>query len=163
MDMQELSILKTAILNEVEGEKYYRQTAAKTDDQEIAQSFLALAADEGQHQRMLRSLLDDLMQGSATGFDLSQWPEAQSPHIFSGPNAPPGLAEMEISVYHIAILLEKASIDFYHQAAKRTQSAAAQKLYDLLADWERQHLHAMEAIYDRLSEDWWDQQHFSPA
>lgn len=155
--------MKTAILNEVEGEKYYRSAAANAMDQEASLSFLHLAEDEQTHQSMLRDLLTQLMQGKEIVLDSSSLQGTPSPHIFTGINSPKAGQGMEISVFHIAILMEKASIDFYRQAAVSTTLSATKCLYDFLANWEVSHLEAMERIYDALTEDWWDKQSFSPA
>jgi len=163
MDADELKILRTALLSEVEGEKYYRDAALKVQDPEVSESFLYLAEDELKHQSLLRSCLQTLMKGQDDVIDTSKWIPADSPRIFTGPNAPHEFREMEISVYHIAILMEKASIDFYRHAASVTKSKGARSLYEFLVNWEIGHLDAMEKIYDRLTEDWWDEQHFSPA
>lgn len=163
MDAGELEILKTALLSEVEGEKYYREAASKVQDPEVSRSFIYLAEDELKHQMMLRSCLQTLMREQDELIDTSIWISADSPQIFTAPNAPHEFREMELSVYHIAILMEKASIDFYRQAAAMTKSKAARTLYEFLVNWEIGHLDAMEKIYDRLTEDWWDEQHFSPA
>lgn len=158
-----MNIFKTAILNEVEGEKYYRNAAQKAEDQEVAQAFLHLAEDEQKHQSMLRELLTKVMAGKDIIVDSYNLQGTPSPHIFSGTNAPRTGNGMEISVFHIAILMEKASIDFYRQASYMTSLPGAKSLFDFLANWEVQHLEAMEQIYDSLTEDWWDKQSFSPA
>jgi rubrerythrin len=163
MDQNEIKIFKTAILNEVEGENYYRNTAQKAQDPETAHAFLHLAEDEQQHQSMLRELLSKLMAGNDIMVDSSNLQGTPSPHIFSAASAPRAGTGMEISAFHIAVLMEKASIDFYRQASYLTSLPSAQSLFDFLANWEVQHLEAMERIYDSLTEDWWDKQSFSPA
>jgi rubrerythrin len=163
MDQNEIKVFKTAILNEVEGEKYYRNAAQKTEDAETAQAFLYLAEDEQKHQVMLRELLTKLMGGKDIGTDSYNLQGTPSPHIFNSANSPRAGSGMDISVFHIAILMEKASIDFYRQAAYVTSLPSAKDLFDFLANWEVQHLEAMEKIYDSLTEDWWDKQSYSPA
>lgn len=163
MDQNEIKVLKTAILNEVEGEKYYRSAAKQAQDAETAQAFMHLAEDEQQHQRMLRELLTGLMKGIDIVLDMSSLQGTPSPHIFSGTNTPRADKGMEISVFHIAILMEKASIDYYRQAALQTSLPAAKNLYEFLTNWETQHLEAMEKIYDMLTEEWWDKQSYSPS
>lgn len=163
MDANELKILRTAILHETEGEKYYRNAAKKAQDPETAQSFLYLAEDERQHEQILRSCLAQLQKGVDISTDLTALQEAASPRIFTGKNAPHYFEGMEISVFHIAVSMEKHSIDFYRDAASKSTSPGAKCLYDFLVNLETGHLEALENIYDMLSEDWWDKQSFSPA
>ena len=66
-------------------------------------------------------------------------------------------------MFHIGIFTEKASLDYYRNAAESTSSPDAKKLYENLAKWEMHHLDELEKIYDILSADWFDQQGFSPA
>lgn len=163
MDQNEIRTLKTAILNEVEGEKYYKTAARNAQDPDAAQAFLYLAEDEIKHQQMLKTILQSTLEGSECSIEDLDMDEAVSPAIFKDPETGKNKYAQEISVFHIAILMEKASMDFYRQAARSTTLATAQKLYESLATWEGKHLEAMEKIYDSLSEDWFDQQNFSPA
>ena len=52
----ELKILKTAILNEVEGQFFYRLAAEKTESQEVRDAFLILAGEEEKHEKWLREI-----------------------------------------------------------------------------------------------------------
>ena len=162
MDKNELSIIKTAIINEIEGEKFYREAAQRTKNSETADSFLHLAEEEKRHQDMLRDMagqiakdqnviLDGIIQGSP------------SPQIFAAMKSGDLEDALEISVFHIGILIEKASLDYYRQAAQTTTIESARSLYEHLADWEMHHLDEMEKVYDFITEAWWDKQSYSPS
>ncbi len=163
MESNEIKILKTAILNEIEGEKFYKRAARETIDNDSKKAFLYLAEDEQKHQGMLRDMLNQLAADKEIDPDKLKVQGTPSPQIF--PIAPARGTEnaMEISAFHIAIMMEKASIDYYRQAAAQTGLPEAKQLYLNLADWEVTHLDSMEKIYDALTEDWWDRQSFSPA
>ena len=64
----ELKILKTAIINEMEGEHFYRLAAANSQDEEASQAFLFLAAEE--------SRAPGLAEG--TGWQADRWQEPSS-------------------------------------------------------------------------------------
>jgi len=160
---EELKIVKTAILNEVEGEKFYRNAARDATDPDTVKAFLHLADDEKRHQQMLKGLLEHIMTGVELSVDdrsLQVLPTAQ---IFNAANSVNANHIMEISVFHIGILIEKASMDYYRQAAQNTSNEAARKLYESLGSWEMHHLDQLEKIYDSLSGEWWEQQEFSPS
>ncbi len=162
MDQSELKIIKTAILNEVEGEKFYRNAAQNAKNPDTSSAFLHLAEEEKGHHDMLRGMMDHLVAGHDFSAEALKLNKVTSPHIFK--NAIAGTDDaMEISVFHIGILMEKASIDYYRNAAQTTTLPTARSLYEYLADWEVHHLESMEKIYDSLTEDWWDKQAFSPA
>jgi rubrerythrin len=162
MDKTELKIIKTAILNEIEGEKFYRNAAQNAKDKDTGNAFLHLAEEEKEHQDMLRGMMDQLVAGHDFSANALKLDQVTSPQIFKNAQAGTDNA-MEISVFHIGILMEKASIDYYRNAAITTTLPVARSLYEYLAGWEVHHLESMEKIYDSLTEDWWDKQAFSPA
>jgi len=163
MDQSEVRIIKTAILNEIEGEKFYVKAAHDTRDQDTSNAFLHLSEDEKRHQVMLREMLAQLAAEKDIIVDKYNLHGTPSPQIFNAARTMDTDNAMEISVFHIAILMEKASIDYYRKAALDTSLPNARAVYEHLADWELQHLDAMENIYDSLTEDWWDKQSYSPS
>lgn len=163
MDKAEVNLLKTAILNEIEGEKFYRKAALEAQNQESSKAFLYLAEDEKRHQAMLREMLTELMASSDLKAGKINLQGTPSPEIFKNARIMNTDRAMEISVFHIAIMIEKASIDYYRRAAETTTLPAAKELYESLADWEVGHLDSMEKIYDDLTNDWWDKQSYSPS
>ena len=163
MENNEIKILKTAILNEIEGEKFYKRAAQDTRDQDASQAFLHLAEDERRHQEMLREMMTQLTAGGEIKTEKINLKGTPSPKIFTATHVMETENAMEISVFHIAIMMEKASIDYYRQAAEQTKIPEARELYTSLADWEVTHLEAMENTYDFLTEAWWDHQSYSPS
>jgi rubrerythrin len=163
MDNNEVKIIKTAILNELEGEKFYKSVARDAKNPDTAKAFLHLAEDEKRHEAMLRGMLDHLMAGSELSIDALSKQGTPSPRIFNAADSVDTDNAMEISVFHIGILMEKASMDYYRKAAQSTCLDPARELYESLADWEMRHLDEMEKIYDSLTEDWWERQGFSPS
>jgi rubrerythrin len=165
MSANDLPIFKTAILNEAEGEHFYQLAAEKANDHDVKNAFLFLAEEERQHGIWLREMMQCLAPGQT--FDLKQLESKEgaelSPHIFSLSKAPGKQNTLEISVFHIGILMEKASLDFYREAAQSTDNADAKKLFETLATWEMHHLDELEKAYDLLTVDWFDHQGFSPA
>lgn len=165
MNANELTILKTALLNEAEGEHFYQLAAENTSNQDVKNAFLSLAEEEKMHGSWLREMLQSMNKGEALDSNLlnNEINPTVSPHIFNLSKVSGKQNIMEISVFHIGILMEKASLDYYRQAAESTSNPDARKLYDTLAQWEMHHLDELEKVYDSLSEDWFDQQGFSPA
>ncbi len=165
MNTNELDILKTALLNEAEGEHFYQLAAENTSNPAVKNAFSSLAEEEKQHGIWLREMLESLTKGQSLNADLLNIDidSDVSPHIFNISQVSGKQNIMEISVFHIGILMEKASLDYYRNAAESTSNPDAKKLYETLAKWEMHHLDELEKAYDALSEDWFDQQGFSPA
>ena len=163
MSDEELRVLKTAIINEEEGEFFYTLTANQSSDEEMRQAFLFLAAEEHKHQDWLRKLAGQLASGKsleavAPGPD--DWAKAG---LFDRVKPRGEKGSFEVSAFHIGVMLEKEAIDFYTEAARRTALPEARQLYERLVSWETKHLQAFEQIYDHLKDEWWQQQQFSPA
>ncbi|PKM76476.1 MAG: hypothetical protein CVU90_12455 [Firmicutes bacterium HGW-Firmicutes-15] len=163
MDNNDLKIIKTAILNEIEGEKFYKNAAQNAKNPDTSNDFLHLAEDEKRHQEMLRGMMDQILAGQDYSFDVKNLQGVPSLRIFNAVDSMVTDNSMEISVFHIGILMEKASMDYYSKAAHSTTLPAARSLYEYLAEWEMNHLEEMEKIYDSLTEDWWDKQSYSPS
>jgi rubrerythrin len=138
----ELEILKQAILNELEGYNFYLLAAQQTKDADAREAFSHFAKEE-------------ITPPSLT--------DPPSPHIFSWSNAGTERGSLAVSVFGIAINMEKAAVDFYKMAAGTTKLDAAKKLYLTLVKWEEEHLASFEKHYDELKEAWWQNQGFSPS
>ncbi len=162
MKTNELNILKTALLNEEEGSNFYQLAADNAVDPDVRNAFLSLAKEEKLHSKWLLDLMQSINKRETPSLDLSE-SDAVSPQIFNLSKASGKQNIMEVSVFHIGILMEKASMDYYRKAAGETDIPEAKKLYDTLAKWELQHLEQLEKVYDALSDNWFEQQGFSPA
>ncbi len=160
---KELEILKTAIINEVEGHSFYRLAAEKADNPESRDSFNMLAEEEKKHEEWLRDLYRDISQGERGQARADEPAMGKSPGIFRRENIKFESGSLEVSVLRIGILMEKASIDFYREAVEKTQNPQAKKLYEKLVNWEVQHMDSLEKAYEEAREDWWERQGFSPA
>ena len=158
--MDELNILRTAILNEVEGYQFYSLAAMRAEDQFVKDAFEHLAREEQQHEAWLRKMYQELSDKQSPSVDVT---EAPSPRVFRPEKVGVESGSLEISVYKIGILMEKASMVFYQNAAKEAVTPELKELMQRLADWEDNHLESLQNIYDTLKEEWWDKQGFSPA
>ena len=162
MKSNELKILKTALLNEEEGANFYQLASDNSTDPDVKNAFLSLAKEEKLHSQWLLDLMQSINKEEVPRLDLTD-SEAVSPQIFNLSKASGKQNIMEVSVFHIGILMEKASMDYYRKAAGDTDIPEAKKIYEILAKWELHHLEQLEKVYDTLSDNWFEQQGFSPA
>ncbi|NPV92982.1 MAG: ferritin family protein [Firmicutes bacterium] len=156
---KELLTLKRAVLNEEEGYQFYTLAAQQTRDEATKSAFAFLAEEESKH----KSWLLELYRQKANPLKPAPILEYSSPGVFRPANAKTESGSLEVSVYGIGILMEKASREFYRQAAEEAESEELKAVYLHLAEWETGHLEMLEKIYEQLKEDWWDQQGFSPS
>ena len=161
MPVNEMEILKTAIVNETEGNQFYTLAAEKVADSETKAAFLFLAKEEENHKTWLLNIYQSLTRHQPV--DQAPLLQSASPGIFEYGKVRPESGSLEVSVFRIGILMEKASIDFYRKAVTESQTPEVREICEHLASWENGHLEMLERIYDQLREEWWDKQGFSPA
>lgn len=163
MTIKELELLKVAILNEVEGETFYRLAAEHLSEGEIRTLLMHLADEEVKHQETMRKLYADLAAGKEPLSKDLKLDHTPSTGIFDLMKLGQVKSDLEISVISTGVLMEKASIDYYNQAAEQSDNKAVKELCRYLAKWERDHLEKLEKIYDYLKSDWYEQQGFSTS
>lgn len=158
---KEMVILKTAIVNEQEGYQFYLMAADKADDPVVRGVFMGLAAEEQAHEKWLRTTYREIMEKGKPGAALIE-DSNTSPGIFTLDNLKEA-GGMTIAALHIGVMMEKASMDFYRNAAQRTDAQEVKQMLLTLADWEMGHLSRLEEAYDFAREEWWDRQGFSES
>lgn len=164
--MNELSIVRQAILNEVEGRAFYEMASAQATTTEVKEALQHLADEEKQHEQWLRSLNQSIQDKTVFSLDWdkqSELEKVQSPGIFDKAPEVFRFNAMELATFGAGLLMEKNSIDFYKQASKEAVTPEAKKLYEQLVKWETVHLDKLEKIHEMLQNEWWEKQQFSPA
>ena len=162
MSNNELEIIKQAFLNEHEGYQFYKMAAEQSNSKEEKDALNKLADEELKHIDYLKDLYQEITDEDSEGLDVTDLSPPESPGIFSWENASREKGSLALSVFSIGIKMEKESIDFYKEAKEKTEIDEARELYDILIDWEFNHLRTFEKQYDMLKEDWWQEQGFAP-
>lgn len=164
--MNELNIVRQAILNEVEGGAFYEMAAAQATNTEVKAALDYLGKEEKEHEHWLRSLNGNLQEINAFVFDwdkMMELPEVKSPGIFDKAGEVFQFNAMELAIFGAGLLMEKNSVDFYQKAAEDAVTPEAKKLYEQLVKWETVHMEKLEQIYEMMKNEWWEKQRFSPA
>lgn len=161
---EEVKALRQAMLNEVEGAEFYRLSAEKFGNSSTKDIFLQLAEEEDKHYEYLKSLSEKLMNvDEDLGFDpKSLEEEIPSPEIFNWEKEDPSLLSIAVSVFGIAMNMEKDSVAFYEKAKESAKSEEAKKLFEILIKWEGVHLEQFTNQYNIYQQEWWYQQNFEP-
>ena len=71
-------------------------------------------------------------------------------------------AQFEMAAVSVGMTLEKNAVAYFSTAAKEADEAEVATFYRFLADWEQQHLAALQGLYDSIRTDFWDRSGFSP-
>jgi rubrerythrin len=162
MYAREAAILKTAIINELEGYEFYRMAADKAVDGEVKEVFIGLAGEEEKHAQWLKLMYKQVIESKTPAAGEFSLDHAVSPGVFTK-NKLKEAGGMVVSALHAGVMMEKASMDYYRDAAAKTGIEFLKKLYLALAAWEQKHLEELEQAYDFAKEEWWEKQGFSPA
>ena len=162
MNLKELTVIKQAIINEIEGFEFYRLAARQAENEESKNAFETLAQEELMHVEWLKKLYSNINHSQEDDLLLAYEVEAPSPKIFSWGNIDRKNASLAISVFGIAIQMERESVKFYDLASKDTDNEKLKKFYNTLSVWEQKHLNQFADEYEKLIEAWWNTQGFEP-
>ena len=159
---KDIEVFKQAILNEVECYDFYKMAAYNAQDKEVKDTFLMLANEELKHIDWLRDAFKKLSADPEDHSTLATLENPPSPEIFKWENLQTQSASLAISVFGIAIEMERASTAFYQKAASETPFDAAKQLFEVLAKWEQVHMEQFSKAYDQMIDGWWADQTFAP-
>ena len=163
---QILDVLKRAYQIEVDGYTFYSMTADKADKPAVRELFAKLASDEVQHQAFLREVLKHYDEKGNAAFALHHRPpelRAFTQQVFSDQfRAQAQGAAFETAVLSVGMTLESRAIAYFSGAAEATPEREVKEFYQFLADWERQHLEALNNLYGIVRADFWEQSGFAP-
>ncbi len=163
---QIIDILRKAYQIEVDGYTFYSMTADRADKPAVQELFGRLAQDEVQHQAFLRSVLKNYDEKGAAAFsmgiivpDLRLFSEKVFTERFR--EQAEG-AVFETAALSVGMTLEKNAVAHFSAASENAREAEVRSFYTFLADWEKQHLEALQALYDSIRSDFWEKSGFAP-
>lgn len=160
MNHEELTLIKQAIISEIEGYEFYKMAAQQAEG-EIKEAFLELADEELKHLDWLKTLFN-ASKSETDDFDLAMLEEPPAPRIFRWENLDRKHAGVAVSVFGIGMQMEEAAVKFYTHAREKCTDVRAKKLFDTLIGWEKGHYEQFEKEYFTQQQSWWDEQGFAP-
>lgn len=156
-----LKYIKQAIISEIEGYEFYKMASTRARDPFIKETFLELAEEERKHVVWLQDL-HEKVEGKDSDFDLDQVDTPPSPDFFNWVKLDREDPQTVLSVFGIALQLEKASYEFYAKISAETDDESVKALFKILEVWERAHYETFNKEYEALQQEWWQEQRFSP-
>jgi rubrerythrin len=163
---QILEVLRKAYQLEVDGATFYSMTAEQAVKPAVAELFAKLASDELQHQAYLKAVLARIEHEGALAFRVnvcSPEMDAFSQQVFTSRFREQARgAAFEVAVLSIGMQLETNAIAHFTSAAARAGEIEVREFYRFLADWEKQHLDALQALYGSVRTDFWAAASFAP-
>jgi rubrerythrin len=156
---QIVDILRKAYQIEVDGYTFYSMTA-------VQDLFGKLAQDEVQHQAYLRSVLKNYDQQGLGAFNIAiKLPDlrAFADKVFTERFREQAEgAAFEMAALSVGMTLEKNAVAYFSTASQQATDQEVRQFYGFLADWERQHLDALQGLHETIRSDFWDRSGFSP-
>ena len=159
-------ILKKAYQIEVDGYTFYSMAADKASKQPVQELFDKLARDEIQHKAYLQSVIGSYEEKGLQAFHVNlRDPDlkAFTSTIFTDKfKSQADGADFELGVLSIGMTLETNAIKYFTDAAENTSEKEVREFYQFLAEWEQQHLEALQGLFNGVRQDFWSDGGFSP-
>jgi rubrerythrin len=163
---QVFDILRKAYQIEVDGYTFYSMTADRADKPAVQDLFGRLAQDEMQHQAFLRSVLTNYNDKGVEAFSMDiVLPDLRtfSDKVFTDRFREQAEgAAFEMAALSVGMTLEKNAVAYFSGAVHNAAEVEVQQFYHFLADWEEQHLNALQSLYETIRGDFWEKSGFSP-
>ncbi len=159
-------ILRKAYQIEVDGYTFYSMAADRASKPAVQELFDKLARDEIQHKAYLQGVMGSFADKGVEAFAVRRREpdlKAFSSTIFTEDfKRQVHGAEIELGALSIGMTLETNAIRYFTGAAESASEDEVRDFYRFLADWEQQHLAALQALYHGVRQDFWDAGGFSP-
>lgn len=141
-----MNILECTIKMKQETRAHYERLSEAVTEKELKRLFSLLAAAEGEHIEKLVTLKDSMSSVGTINFN----PLDESVCVFSPNIDPRHLAETlrnDPDAYRHVVQEEEETIEFFDNLKKQSENEEMKKVYQVLADKEREHLTTLENIY----------------
>jgi rubrerythrin len=159
-------ILRKAYQIEVDGHTFYSMAAERADKPAVQELFDKLARDEVQHKAYLKSVMGSFEDKGVEAFNIHHRDpdlKAFTATIFTDRFREQAHgADFELGVLSIGMTLENNAIRYFSGAAGEATEDEVRSFYQFLADWEQQHLDALQSLYTGVRQEFWQASGFSP-
>ena len=159
---------KKALMNEVEGREFYRMAAANARLDGVRQMFTFLMEEEERHREAILEQIGRMARGKPPR-SVRKGPGKREIRKFRSPLFTPDFvargrqAEGEAAAFSIGMTREKRASEQFAALRKMVKGdAAAEKVFDDLIAWEREHLEILTRQYEQLREMFWEEARFWP-
>ena len=164
-----MNIFDFALQMELDGEKYYRELAARTKYNDLKQVLEGLADDEQRHYKIIQS-------AQSQTFGHIQLEDDPSLHriqnVFSIDNYQDSarkndliakLKEEQSDMYRAALQKEEESVELYRKLKECAEEGETKKIFAILIHEEEKHVDVIENIIEMLNHvnDWVESAEFN--
>jgi rubrerythrin len=161
-----LAVLEEAMRNEVDGQRFYVQAAAKSVSSRSQATFTTLAADEAEHLRILQKEYESL-KGSgkwvaATKVIGSQERRAEPlfPQDEKAAERTAQAIKSDLEALEFAMGIEERAFKLYTKASQETDDPHARAIYKYLTNQENGHYKLIQRAHQYLTSpgEWYEEE-----
>ena len=144
-----MEILQFAITMEKDGEKYYREQAAKNADNPLQVVFESLANDEAKHAALIQKKVDGVPAPLDAVEDLSAQQDLfrAAKDFHSAVQAMPN----QVEAYQAALEKEQQSIDLYQDLLTKAEDDTSHALFTFLLQQEKSHYAILTELLQHIN------------
>jgi rubrerythrin len=160
--------LHQALQNEVDGREFYRMAARSARRDGVRQMFAFLMEEEEKHREAIAAQIARMAEGKApkrvrAAADRKAIRKFRSP-LFTKEFVKTGRnVEGEAAALSIGMTLERRAIEQFLALRKKAKGdPPAERLFDDLVAWEKEHLDILARQYEQLREMYWEEARFWP-
>jgi rubrerythrin len=162
--MNQLDILKNAILMELRGKAFYEHVAKMTQSDAVRNIFAFMAKEEQLHIEQLSDQYTHFVHDNS--FKLKEFPMGDNGFVAKimtkGISSQIDAASFEAAAISAAIDFESKAIEVYSQSAIKATDIAQKAIFTWLAEWEKGHHKILNQLNDELKEAVWYDNKFWP-
>lgn len=160
--------LLRALQNELDGREFYRMAAVNARRDGTRQMFKFLMEEEERHRVAIVAQIARMAEGkppklARSSADRKAAGKFRSP-LFTRDLLERGKkAEGEAAALSIGMTLERRAIEQFSDLRKKVRgNAPAERFFDGLVEWEKEHLEMLARQYEQLREMYWEEARFWP-
>lgn len=162
MQKIEIELIKQAIMKEVRSYEFYKLSAGQAEQEDVKQALMNLSKEEMKHIEWLHDLFDRIKEDALDDYTLAATDAPDTPQLMKWDTIKADNLNLLVSVFGIAMDMEKSAKEFYEEAEARSEVKEAKNLFHILAKWEDGHWAQFAKDYAALQEEWWAEQQFAP-
>lgn len=145
-----MNVYEYAMKVEKDGEKYYRDLAAKTNDAGLKSILTMLADEEVKHYIVFERMNNNKIIPTQPHVDIFKHTQNIFQQLQKSNNLPT-FTQDQIELYKNAFRSEESSYKFYTEKALMLEEGEQKKAFLRIAEEERQHMILLENLIDYVS------------
>jgi rubrerythrin len=156
-----MDIFEFALIMELDGEKYYRDQAAKTKYYDLKKVLEGLAEDEQRHYKIIKLAQNHTFKHIEAAPSLSNIQNVFTKNkdkkfVADNQEFIAKLKDEQIDVYRAALIKEKESVELYKKLKDESKRQEETMIFETLMHEEEKHVEVLDNIIEMLNHvnDW---------